>query len=297
VSRLDDRPAPIRWVLRTLLHAIDGHAWIGSVVGAILAGAWAIESLVGTPVANSLSTASANAIGSWTGRASVVILAGVLIQGAARAGIDEGMARLRRNPSHVRDLQQQAGVMRQYLRQPYSYPSIDLRSVAIRNLCQHFPLVAAEIENWNYAAVAYRHDLDALNLRRDREAALPIFGVPTTFSGVLTFVAMGNYSAPLDLIWSVEAQTSLQFRDPKTDQYVGVSNLPAGVDPFEFVAKVQDRLEEARNWPEALRYRESVQRLEALKPGLDRLLEGVQLDHVPGGACGTCRPSEASRKR
>jgi hypothetical protein len=113
----------------------------------------------------------------------------------------------------------------------------------------------------------------------------------------MALVAMGNYSAPQEVIWSVQAQTSFQFRDPKTDQDVGVSNVPPQVDVLDFVAKLQDRLAEAMDWPEALRYRESVRRLQGLKPGLDRSLEGKQLDHVPGGACDTCRPPKPSRAR
>src|SRR5260370_22853155 len=113
-------------------------------------------------------------------------------------------------------------------------------------------MVDAEIENWNHATVEYRNALEALNQRRDREATRPIFGTPPTFGVVMALVAMGNYSAPQEVIWSVQAQTSLQFRDPKTEQDIGISKVPPQVETCDFVAKVQACLAQAREWPASM---------------------------------------------
>ncbi len=286
---------PQRWIVRTVRHAIDDYAWIGSGLAALLGVIWVLQSQFGISLPSTSNHAVASALGYWPGRLSVLLLVAILVQAAARAGIEEGQDQVALSPAHVSDLHRQAETMSMVLHMPFNYISVNLGTVAARNFGQHFPDVLVPIQAWNDGVQEWQSALAALNARHDREALRPINGMKVQMSGVMLAVATGTYSSPLAVTWGVQTPAgseihNLMFIDGKMAQDITVATIPTGADALEFGYLVQRRLLEARDWPESVRVREAVNSLQTLRPILLREFESVQLNHFPDGRCDTCRP-------
>ena len=72
-----------------LVHAVDGNAWIGSLVTFLLGVMWLVQSELHLNLPANVNHALADFIGYWSGPASLLLLLGVLMQAAGRAGMDE----------------------------------------------------------------------------------------------------------------------------------------------------------------------------------------------------------------
>lgn len=277
------------------MHAIDGNAWIGSAVTAVLGLAWLVQTQLGLTLPASANHVLVNAIGYWSGPVSVILLLGILTQAAARAGMDEQRERSALSPAHIADLQRQAGAFNTFLFQHYSYVAMNLNTVSARNFCQHFPEIAERLRTWNNDADQWQAALKAVSARNEREALKPIDGRVLQISSVTQAVAMGTYSSPLEVRWAVQQPApggvfNLGFHDLHTQQDITVWTIPEDADPLGFAAAVQARLLDARGWSESVGLREITARFADLRPALSLDLETVQLDHSPGGRCDTCRP-------
>jgi hypothetical protein len=277
------------------MHAIDGNAWIGSAVTAVVSLAWLVQTQLGVTLPASANHALVNAIGYWSGPVSVILLLGILTQAAARAGMDEQREGSAVSPAHIADLHRQAQAFNTFLFQPYSYVAMNLTTVSARNFCQHFPAIAKRLRTWNDDADQWRAAVKALSVRNEREALKPIDGRVLQISSITQAVAMGTYSSPLEVRWAVQQPAAggvfnLGFHDLHIQQDITVWTIPNDADALGFAAGVQARLLEARGWPESVRLRDITARFADLRPALSLELEAVQLDHSPGGRCDTCRP-------
>jgi len=302
MASLQDQPAAIRWPVRIGLHALDNYAWVGSAVAAGLAVAWLVQSQLGVSVPASWNRAIANLIAYWSGPASVILLIGILIQASARAGMDEQREGSALSQVHIDDLHAQASAFKQRMFQPYSYVALNLYSTSARNFSQHFPPIAEQLRVWNGEAEQWQEAMTTLSERSQREENKPLDnGRPVQMSGVMQAVAMGNYTSPLDVRWSVVQPApggvyNLGFHDPNTQQDITVATIPGDGDPIDFARAVQQRLIEASNWPEAVRLRNLTAQLNQLRATLSQALDEVLLNHSPGGHCDTCRPLKTARK-
>lgn len=300
MSDLQDRPPVIRWTWRVLVHAVDGKAWIGSLVTFLLGVMWLVQSELHPNLPANVNHALADFIGYWSGPASLLLLIGVLMQAASRAGMDEQRDGSALSPKHVDDLHAQSRVFHQRLFQPYYNVTLNLSGVAVRNFCQHFSDVATHLREWNGEAERWQAAMRALATRTTRETQKPIDGRDLQINSLMQAVAIGTYSSPLDVIWGVQTPVpggvrNLYFHDPNTQQDIPVWTIPDDADPFEFATAVQSRLIEAREWPEATKLREIQKRLDELRPSLSLELDEIQLDHAPDGHCDTCRPPKEKR--
>jgi len=295
-----EHTSPFRWIGRTIKHAVDDYAWIGSFLAAILGTAWVLQQL-GISLPGTSNQSVANALGYWSGRLSLLLFVVILVQAAARAGMEEGRQRLTLSPAHVRDLHRQAEIMSMALNMPHNYVPINLGSVAARNFGQHFPDVLIPVGAWNDGVHEWQLALKALNTRHEHEALRPIDGMTVQMSGVMLAVAWGTYASPLEVTWGVQTPGgvevhNLMFSDPQMAQDIAVATIPPGVDAFAFANLVQRRLLEVRDWPEAVRVREAVASLQTIRPILSKEFEAVQLNHSPTGRCDSCRPPKPSRQ-
>jgi hypothetical protein len=279
------------------MHSIDGYALRGTIAAALLAVLWVLQTQLGIGLLASVGMATTNALTYWSGRLSLAILAAIAIQAAARAGMDEERERATLSPAHISDLHQEAVALSRVLYMPNNVLPVNLNSRAARNFLQHFPDVAVSIGAWNDAVQQWQEALKSLNARHDREALQPINGLKVQMSGVMLAVATGSYSSPYEVTWLVQMPSphihNLAFIDPRMQQDITISTIPNDVDPLFFADIVQRRLNEVRDWPEAIRFRETAHRLQILKPVLGQELEAVQLNHSPGGSCDTCRPPKS----
>jgi hypothetical protein len=303
MSSLQDKAAPYRWVARTAIHAIDGNAWVGSVFAAALGVVWVVQTQLGVTLPANVNRATADAFTYWSGRASLLVFVAILLQAAFRAGIDEERERSALSPAHIQDLHDQATNLSRVLNMPVNYLRASLDTRGARNFCQHFPNVAVTLSAWNDAVQQRDEALRVLNERHDREALRPSGGMKVQMPGVMLAVATGSYSSPFEVTWVVQMPSpssdihNLAFTDPRMQQDITVCTIPVDVDALIFADMIQKRLNEVREWPEAIRYRETVHRLQLLRPVLGQELEAVTLNHSPGGNCDTCRPPRRGVRR
>lgn len=300
----DAQPSAIRWLrwpLRTFRHALEGWALWADAVALLLF-------LV--PRVQSIAAAFGYAAPSWIVNAltgvfsqmsqpiASLLAALILLQAVARAGMDEERQRPRLSPEHVRDLQEQAAQFHKVLAMPRHYFQLGRGSVLAGYYCEHFPNVAVTIRQWDDDARRWNKALAVLHDRVERDSTRSIEGVTVSISGVLNAVAMGSYSSPMEVVWGVQEAgvgldhyvSNLFFQDALTNQPITLCTIPQGVDPLLFAKGIQQWLDEARNWPESIEYREIVHRLEQVRLTLSHQLEATQLDHSPGGRCDGCRP-------
>jgi hypothetical protein len=295
---MQQQQSVIRWVARTIQHAIDSYAWIGSALAALLGVIWIVQTQLGLSLPAGITVATANSLGYWSGRASLILLIAVLIQAAARAGMDEERLKPRLSPEHIRDLQQQAAQFGTVLAMPHHYFPLGAGSVLATYYIQHFPNVAATISEWNDQAGKWSHSLAALRNRVEKHSTRSIEDVPVSISGVLSAVAMGSYSSPMEVAWFVQHPVgpdyagNLTFDDTLTNQPITLATIPQEANSLQFAEDIQAWLGEARVWPESIEYRKTVQRLEELRLALRHQLEATQLNHSPGGTCDGCRPNK-----
>lgn len=279
------------------MHAIDGNAWVGSLITFVVGVVWLLQSELGLTLPSGLSHGFTTAIGYWSGPASLILLIGVLAQAAARAGMDEQREGSALSPAHIADLHRQASNYQTALVQANYYVGMNLTTVSARNFGQHFPEIAERLQSWSKEAGEWQTTLQALHARNELEALKPINGRVLQISSVMQAVAMGSYSSPLEVRWAVAQPApggvfNLGFHDPRTQQDITVWTIPGDANPLEFANGVQSRLRDAREWPESIRLREITTRLDGMRSGLSLDLEAIQLNHSPGGRCETCHPSK-----
>jgi hypothetical protein len=231
----------------------------------------------------------------------------VLLQAVARAAIDEERQRPILSPEHVRDLQKQAAEFYRVVWQEdddvYSFPLgiggvLDTGSVLAGYYCQHFPKVAANIREWNDTVAKRRDALASLHERVESESTRSIEGASLSLGRMLNGVAMGLYSSPMEVVWSVgwtQLRTGLSwqnlvFQDDLASKPIPVVTIPETGLSLLFAKCIQGWLEEARNWPQSIEYRQAEDRLDALRADLSRQLEAARFNHSPGGRCDGCRP-------
>lgn len=222
---------------------------------------------------------------------SYLILVGVLVRAVALAGIDEGreLERATYPPpdsrQHIQDLHKAAERARfkvtessllGFDRTPY-FAQVDI-DVGIENLGSHFPAVRRDINEWNQKVSEWNANLSVLKDREEMESY-----------GLLPKGVSAQYG-PWNLIQDVTRE-----EQPDWDlvrRLLERGQHPPGTDVAAIINAIRDPLEKARDWPEAVHYRQGKHELDGLRATLDRELQEVIADHKLRGTCRSCGPTQ-----